>query len=204
MVFLTWENISLFSSFNLKRKKYYAWSHCSSSSITRILKIKLVYQPAQPRGDGNHPQETLFEPWMQPCLKPPQTMCLLVTWAGKVHLITQTSLDWVFSHLWSFPGSPDSKESICNAGDLGSIPGGEEPLESRVTHSSILAWKIPRTEEPGGLQSMGSLRVRHDWVTSLSPLDGTPCEQIKWGSKCAQNQSLATDKVEITEKGKEN
>ena len=35
-------------------------------------------------------------------------------------------------------------------------------------HSSILAWKIPRTEEPGGLQSMGSLRVGHDWVTSLS------------------------------------
>ena len=35
-------------------------------------------------------------------------------------------------------------------------------------HSSTLAWKIPWTEEPGGLQSMGSLRVRHDWVTSLS------------------------------------
>ena len=35
-------------------------------------------------------------------------------------------------------------------------------------HSSTLAWKIPWMEEPGGLQSMGSLRVRHDWVTSLS------------------------------------
>ena len=35
-------------------------------------------------------------------------------------------------------------------------------------HPSTLAWKIPWTEEPGGLQSMGSLRVRHDWVTSLS------------------------------------
>ena len=35
-------------------------------------------------------------------------------------------------------------------------------------HSRNLAWKIPRTEEPGRLQSMGSLRVRHDWVTSLS------------------------------------
>ena len=35
-------------------------------------------------------------------------------------------------------------------------------------HSSILAWKIPWTEEPGGLQSMGSLGVRHDWATSLS------------------------------------
>ena len=35
-------------------------------------------------------------------------------------------------------------------------------------HSSTLVWKIPWTEEPGGLQSMGSLRVGHDWVTSLS------------------------------------
>ena len=35
-------------------------------------------------------------------------------------------------------------------------------------HSSTLAWKIPWTEEPGGLQSIGSLRVRRDWVTSLS------------------------------------
>ena len=38
-----------------------------------------------------------------------------------------------------------------------------------ATHSSTLAWKIPWTEEPGRLQSMGSLRVRHDWATSLSP-----------------------------------
>ena len=35
-------------------------------------------------------------------------------------------------------------------------------------HSSTLAWKIPWTEEPGRLQSMGSLRVGHDWATSLS------------------------------------
>ena len=37
-----------------------------------------------------------------------------------------------------------------------------------ATHSSTLAWKIPWTEEPGRLQSMRSLRVRHDWATSLS------------------------------------
>ena len=41
--------------------------------------------------------------------------------------------------------------------------GGEDPLEKGMaTHSSILAWRIPRTEEPGGLQSMGFQRVRHD------------------------------------------
>ena len=46
--------------------------------------------------------------------------------------------------------------------------GWEDPLEKEMaTHSSTLAWKIPRTEEPGRLQSMGSQRVGHDWVTSL-------------------------------------
>ena len=42
----------------------------------------------------------------------------------------------------------------------------EDPLEKEMaTHSSILAWKISQTEDPGGLQSMGSQRVGHDWVT---------------------------------------
>ena len=41
--------------------------------------------------------------------------------------------------------------------------GLEDPLEKELApHSSILAWKIPRAEEPGGLQSMGPQRVRHD------------------------------------------
>ena len=40
--------------------------------------------------------------------------------------------------------------------------------KAMAPHSSTLAWKIPWTEEPGGLQSMGSLRVGHDWATSLS------------------------------------
>ena len=44
--------------------------------------------------------------------------------------------------------------------------GQEDPLEEGMaTHSSILAWRIPRTEEPGGLQSTRSQRVRHDWMT---------------------------------------
>ena len=41
--------------------------------------------------------------------------------------------------------------------------GQEDPLEKEMaTHSSILAWRLPRAERPGGLQSMGSQRVRHD------------------------------------------
>ena len=44
----------------------------------------------------------------------------------------------------------------------------KDPLENEMaTHSSVLAWRIPWTEEPGGLQSTGLQRVRHDWVTSL-------------------------------------
>ena len=47
--------------------------------------------------------------------------------------------------------------------------GREDPLEKEMaTHSSIHVWKIPWTEEPGRLQSMGSQRVGHDWVASLS------------------------------------
>ena len=49
-----------------------------------------------------------------------------------------------------------------DGGDTGSIPGwGRSPEECMATHSSILAWRIPWTEEPGGLQSIGLQRVRH-------------------------------------------
>ena len=62
-----------------------------------------------------------------------------------------------------FPGSLAGKESICNARDLVSIPGWEDPLKKgTATHSRILAWRIPWAENPGRLQSMGSQRVGHD------------------------------------------
>jgi len=57
------------------------------------------------------------------------------------------------------------KNLPANAGnirDMGSIPGSGRSLEKEMAaHSSILAWKISWTEEPGGLKSMGSQRVRH-------------------------------------------
>ena len=47
---------------------------------------------------------------------------------------------------------------------------GEDPLEEEMaTHSSILAWESPWTEQPGGLQSTGSQRVRHDWAHLTLP-----------------------------------
>ena len=68
-----------------------------------------------------------------------------------------------------FPCGSDGKASACNVGDPGLIVGsGRFPGEEMATHSSTLAWKIPWTEEPGRLWSMGSQRVEHDWATSLS------------------------------------
>ena len=59
-----------------------------------------------------------------------------------------------------FPGGSDGKESACNAGDLGSIPGSGRSLEKGMAiHSNILSWRIPWTEEPGRLQYMELQRV---------------------------------------------
>ena len=55
------------------------------------------------------------------------------------------------------------KKSTCNAGDLDSVPRlGRSLVKGMATHCSVLAWRIPWTEEPGGLQSMGSHRNEHD------------------------------------------
>ena len=97
--------------------------------------------------------------------------------------------------VWGFPGGSTGKESAHNAGNLRLIPGlGRSPGEGKgyplqysglensmncialvsltekamALHSSTPAWKIPWGEEAGRLQSMGSLRVGHNWVTSLS------------------------------------
>ena len=65
----------------------------------------------------------------------------------------------LYCSVWgNFSGGLDNKESVCNVGDPGSISGlGKITWEEEMAaHSSILAWRIPWTEEPGGLQSMGS------------------------------------------------
>ena len=62
-----------------------------------------------------------------------------------------------------FPCSSVGKESAWSAGNPGSIPGlGRSPGGGNGNPSSILAWKISWTEKPGGLQSMGLQRVRHN------------------------------------------
>ena len=90
-----------------------------------------------------------------------------------------------------FPGGTVVKNMPANTGDsrdVGLIRGLEDPLqEETATHSSILAWRIPWTEEPGWLQSMGSQRVGHDWTHTYSCLkmkalgSGWVLESLTWG-----------------------
>ena len=83
-----------------------------------------------------------------------------------------------------FPGGSDGKSVCLQCGRPG-VPslGREDPLEKEMApHSSSLAWKIPWTEEPGGLQSMGSQRVGHNWATSPSPSNSFS----PWGRRVLQ------------------
>ena len=65
-------------------------------------------------------------------------------------------------HILGFCGGTVVKNLPASAGGVGSIPLLGRSLEEEITDFSVLAWEIPWTEEPGGLQSMGSQRGRHD------------------------------------------
>jgi len=66
-------------------------------------------------------------------------------------------------NLGFFPHGSDGKEPACKEGDTGSIPGsGRSPGEGTGYPLQYFVWRIPWTEEPGGLQSMESQRVRHN------------------------------------------
>ena len=86
----------------------------------------------------------------------------------KTALLTTIKGTW---NKANFPGGSDGKVPVYNAGDLVPSLGQEDPLEKEMAIlSSIIAWKIPWTEEPGSLQSMGLQRVGHNWATSLTYL----------------------------------
>ena len=89
----------------------------------------------------------------------------------KTHSPIQTACKWPHSDtqirlLTASQGVPVVKNPPASSGDVsgaGSIPGlGRPPGDGQGDPLSILAWKIPWTEEPGGLLSLGSHRVRHD------------------------------------------
>ena len=113
----------------------------------------------------------------------PRTSCQggasgLALWVLSCLPTLNTTARWIFSDmLWWFlrglcpilgyPGDSDGKVSAWMQETWVRSLDREDPLEKEIeTHSSILAWRIPWTEEPGGLQSMGSQRVRHSWVTN--------------------------------------
>ena len=68
-------------------------------------------------------------------------------------------------YIYKIPDGSAVKNQPTSAGDLALIPGLGDPLEKEMaTHSSILAWEIPWTEEPGGLQPIRSQRIRYNLV----------------------------------------
>ena len=80
-----------------------------------------------------------------------------------LYIISINSYDY-----YRFPGGSDGKEFACNAGDLGLIPGsGRSSEEGNGFQSSILAWRIPWTEEPGRLQFIGSQATTDQLTPSL-------------------------------------
>ena len=80
-----------------------------------------------------------------------------------------------------FPGSSDGKESACNEGVPGSIPGSGRSLGGwMATHPSIFAWKTPWTEKPGRYSPWGCKRVKHIWATKQqATVRGVPKELDK-------------------------
>ena len=111
------------------------------------------------------------------------TLCLSNCYLG--FLGAGLGVGWVLAHAaelsilpdyilgkWLVVGAPLVAQMVKNALAMQEtqVPslGRKDPLEKEIaTHSSILAWRIPWTEEPGGPQSMGSQRARHDWATNI-------------------------------------
>ena len=91
-----------------------------------------------------------------------------------------------------FPGSPVVKHPPANAegaGVVGSVSGlGRSPGGGHGNPSSIHAWEIPWTEEPGGLQSTGSQRFGHNWVTEHTHTAGPRICESRFGKHCTREQ----------------
>ena len=92
--------------------------------------------------------------------------CLLSTWNVVIVIknwILTFSFNYAFLVAQMVKNLPAMQETQVQ------FLGQEDPLEKGMaTQSSILPWRIPWTEEPGGLQSTGSQRVRHDWATNTT------------------------------------
>ena len=100
------------------------------------------------------------------CPLPSPLLCWQYWWK---HLLEQFQVAFL-----SGPGPLDQAENVCShwwsVWPRNFLSYSHLLEKAMAPHSSTLAWKIPRTEEPGRLQSVGLLRVRHDWATSPSLL----------------------------------
>ena len=99
------------------------------------------------------------------------------------------------------PGGSVVKNQPANTGDTGSIPGsGRSPGKEITTHSSVLAWEIPWTEEPDGLQFMGSQRIGHDLASKQQQpaCQQPPTHFISTGWKKHKLKSRLPGEISIT------
>ena len=117
------------------------------------------------------------------------------TWCGKVdYLDAQEAGKWWVWGWEATEGSFKQQRASLAAQRVRNLPAMQEtwvwslgwqdpPENGMATHSSVLAWRIPWTEEPGDLQAMGSQRVRHGWVTHTHTHTHTHTEwQWRWQS----------------------
>ena len=116
-------------------------------------------------------------------------MSLAQFYTSYLHDSVATSFRIVIRYFYRILGLPwwlSGKESACSAGNTGLIPGsGRSPGEGMATPSSLLACKVPWTEEPGGLQSMGSQRVGHDCMSKLQVWKGNVIYPRSHRGECA-------------------
>ena len=114
-----------------------------------------------------------------PCERGGVECVQVVIWADP---LWASKISFSFAFTVGFAGGSDSKEPACNVGDQCSIPGLGRSLEKEMaTHSSILAWRIAWTEEPGGLQSMGCKESdTTEWLTLSLSLAFTVMELEFW------------------------
>ena len=149
-VLIAWIEKNTHLATKTEYKVSYIWSSCGAWQLAWPLQIER-------QGDGFSPKST-------------------------AQMYSNNDKDWlvfmvnrhVFSLLFilrsvnlkvSVSGVSEVEDPPANAGDTRWIPGsGRSPGEGNGNHSSTIAWKIPRTEEPDGLQSIRSQRVWHDWA----------------------------------------
>ena len=146
---MVWEmttELTLMSSFN---KSLGHWEHRFTTFLHVLVVLIICVQ-------------RLFHLWLLP-----HTWEMVENWGRNLELFGVTHLSRGFS------SGLYGKESVCIQETRVQSLGREDPLEEGMAiHSSILAWRIPWTEEPSRPQSWGSQRVGHDWVTDILSIQG--------------------------------